>query len=243
MALDPDPFARLPWLRGHIADPARSRFRLDGEGVEFWDRVAEEAGYPDGWRFSDDRRNEIRARALAGRLGEDLWVFAYGSLMWDPAFYFEELRCATVRGLRRSFCLRIELGRGAPGSPALMVALDTGGECHGLAFRIARERIETESDMLFRREMITSGYRADFVDVATPEGTVEALAFVADTGSDKYVGELDADEAAAIVATGSGVLGTNLEYLEELAGRLEDLNVPDPDFFALYERARKRAAR
>jgi cation transport protein ChaC len=124
-----------------------------------------------------------------------------------------------------------------------MVALDTGGECHGLAFRIARERIETESDMLFRREMITSGYRADFVDVATPEGTVEALAFVADTGSDKYVGELDADEAAAIVATGSGVLGTNLEYLEELAGRLEDLNVPDPDFFALYERARKRAAR
>lgn len=243
MASDPDPFARLPWLRGHIVEAANSRFRLDGAGVEFWDRMAEEAGYPEGWRYSDEDRNAIRAQALAGRTDEDLWVFAYGSLMWDPAFYFDELRCATVGGLRRSFCLKIELGRGAPGSPALMVALDNGGECHGLAFRISRGRIETESDMLFRREMITSGYRAEFVDVATPQGHIEALAFLADAGSDKYVGELDADEAAGIIAGGAGVLGTNLEYLEELAERLEDLNVPDPDFFALYERARKLTVR
>lgn len=241
MTADPDPFVHLPSLKGRIVDPAASQFRLSGPGVEKWDEMARRGGYPENWRHTDEHRHATRKTALDGRTGSDIWVFAYGSLMWDPAFFFEEIRCATLPGLHRSFCLRIELGRGSPSSPSLMAALDKGGECHGLAFRIARERIETETDMIWRREMVTDGYRAEFLDVATPQGQIEALSFVADPTSAKYVGRLPEDEAAAVIATGSGVLGTNLEYLDGLARRLRDLDIVDPGFFALHERARTLA--
>ena len=238
MPLRPDPFIHLPILRDKIVEPAASRFRLAGKGVEKWDEMAVESGYPPHWRHTDRFRDQTRRDALRGRAAEDLWVFAYGSLMWDPAFFFEEVRCATAPSRRRSFCLRIELGRGAPGTPALMAALDAGGECHGLAFRIARDRIETETDMIWRREMITDGYRAAFVGIDTPQGAVEALTFLADHDSPKYVGDLAAGDAAAIIAAGNGALGTNIEYLDDVANRLRDLEVPDPEFFALYAHAR-----
>ena len=76
-----------------------------------------------------------RAAFLAQRNDQDLWIFAYGSLIWDPAFYFEEVRVAKAPGYQRSFCLRSEIGRGSPEKPGLMVALDHGSECQGLAFR------------------------------------------------------------------------------------------------------------
>jgi cation transport protein ChaC len=233
-----DPFLHLPGLRDRIGDPAESRFRLHGKGVEMWDEFAREAGYPHDWRHPDAVREESRRRTLAGREGRDLWVFAYGSLMWDPAFYFEEVRCATLPDFHRSFCLKLEIARGAPHLPGLMAALDRGGECRGIAFRIAASKLETETDILWRREMLTDGYLARFLKVQTPQGDIEALTFVADHNSPKYVSGLTREAAARLIASAHGVLGSNIEYLDELASRLEELNLPDPEFFELYALAR-----
>ncbi len=233
-----DPFIHLPGLRHRIGDPAASRFRLNGHGVEMWDKFAREAGYPADWRFPDAVREANRKRMLRGREGRDLWVFAYGSLMWDPAFYFEEVRCATLANFHRSFCLKLEIARGAPHRPGLMAALDDGGECRGIAFRIAASKFETETDILWRREMLTDGYLARFLTVDTPQGQIEAMAFVADHASPKYVSGLTPEAAARLIASAQGVLGSNIEYLDELATRLEELDLPDPAFFDLYALAR-----
>ncbi len=99
------------------------------------DRIARENGYPENWRLSDEEREATRAQVLA-RTGKDLWVFAYGSLMWDPGIHIVEIRIATLTGFHRRFCLKSRIGRGSADNPALMAALDSGGDCQGLALRI-----------------------------------------------------------------------------------------------------------
>ena len=106
------------------------------------------------------------------------------------------------------------------------------------AFRIAASKLETETDILWRREMLTDGYLARFLKVHTPQGDIEALTFVADHNSPKYVSGLTREAAARLIASAHGVLGSNIEYLDELASRLEELNLPDPEFFELYALAR-----
>jgi cation transport protein ChaC len=119
-------------LSGKIIDPEKSTFRVSLATFEDWDRRAAEAGYGQNWRRSHEDREATRSTALAGRLNDDLWVFAYGSLMWDPAIHIVEIRRATLQSFHRSFCLMAEIGRGSKEAPALMAALDVGGECHGV---------------------------------------------------------------------------------------------------------------
>ncbi len=241
MTPDDDPFRHLPGLRDQIADPEHSRFReFDYAPL---DRALAAAGVRN-WRRSEAEREATRQVALAGRLHTDLWVFAYGSLMWDPAFHFAEVRSALARGYHRAFCLRSELGRGAPGKPGLMAALERlpdGGECHGLAFRIAADLADRETWIIWRREMIAHAYAATFIPVDTPQGPVEALAFVMDPTAEHYAPGLDLEESARLIATGEGLFGKNLDYLDNLAEHFRLLGIEDDDFFALHGRAREIA--
>ena len=159
--------------------------------------------------------------------------------MWDPAFRFAELRHARLEGYHRRFCLRTELGRGSPKNPGLMAGLDIGGSCEGLAFRIRREILEEETEIIWRREMIRMAYAPTFVTLATPQGPVEALAFVIDHASDHYVAELDQEEEIRLMATGTGVIGTSLAYLEKLLEQLAVLDVEDPALTRLRDAARR----
>jgi len=237
MKLDQNIFEHIPHLRDKIHDPASSRFRdLDYAAL---DQYALEVGYPSGWRREHENREETRARTMAGRMDQDLWVFAYGSLMWDPAFYFDEVRVAKSPDYQRSFCLRSEIGRGSPTNPGLMAALDHGGECEGLAFRIRGEHVDHETKVIWKREMISYGYVPTFVPLETNNGTVDALTFVIDHASDRYVDKLDIDEAARMIAQGNGHIGTNIEYLDNLAKQLELLGLSDDAFSQLHERARQ----
>jgi cation transport regulator ChaC len=104
------------------------------------------------------------------------WVFAYGSLMWDPAIHIVEIKRATLQGFHRRFCLKAEIGRGSKKAPALMAALHTGGECHGLAFRIPANAVNHETEILWMREMIGEAYIPLFQTVVTPRDRL--LAFV-----------------------------------------------------------------
>jgi cation transport protein ChaC len=228
MPISPDAFTHVPALRGKIIDPEVSGFRISRATFDQWDKR------PDGscditWRRSHEDREATRFEALSGRLDRDVWIFAYGSLMWDPAIQIAEVRRAELHGFHRRFCLKIEIGRGSKEAPALMPGLDAGGKCHGLAFRIPSEIADRETEILWMREMMIEGYSAAFLPVSTPQGPIEALAFLADRSSHRYL-DLSAKEAAAMIADGKGVLGTNREYLDKLADRCMFLGIEDEAF-------------
>nr|WP_281435946.1 gamma-glutamylcyclotransferase [Oricola nitratireducens] len=200
---------------------------------------------PETWRYSDARREEIRREALEGRLSEDLWVFAYGSLMWNPAFLFAEVRRGRVDGYERSFCLKDTRGaRGNSERPGLMAALDKAdGHCNGLAYRIEARIADHETEILFRREMLSGSYVPAFVPVDTDHGTVEALTFVANHDSANIRTDIAHEDRVCFIATGSGRLGTSLEYLENLASHFEALKIDDPHVFGLLAEVRAWLAR
>ena len=224
-----DPFAHLPDLRDRLTPPDKSEYRATREVLTSWDERARRAGLPPNWRRSDERLEETRRAALGDRdTSADLWVYAYGSLMWDPGLLFEEVRLADVDGYQRRFTNKITIGRGSAERPALMLSLQPHpGSCRGLAFRIGADSVEYESTVLWRREMLLGGYRPLLLPMSTPQGTITALAFTANIAHSSYAEELPLDETADLIARGSGVMGTNREYLEQLAGQLRALEIED----------------
>jgi cation transport protein ChaC len=227
--LTADAFIHLPDLEGRVTHPSKSLLRLTPEMFAMWEQRARAAGWPVGWRLPDEQIEASRL-ALLGDYpeGDDLWIFSYGSLMWDPGFHFAEVRLADAVGYRRRFTLKINLGRGSPDHPALMLSLEPGeGCCRGLAFRIEADVVHAESAILWRREMLRGGYAPALVPMTTPQGPITALAFTSNSSHPSYVGELPPAETAAIIASGKGVLGSNREYLVQLAKQLQTLGIED----------------
>lgn len=233
----PDPFRHHPALREKIADPLASFFRTFHPAT-FDAQVLASGGAAD-WRYSDKVREAMRAQTLAGRLDRDLWVFAYGSLMWDPAFRFAEVRRGTIRGLSRHFSLVDTYGaRGSRNAPGLMVALDRGEGCQGLAFRIAGADVGAETEILWRRELLGPAYLPAFVEVSTDFGAVEALAVVANRACPLIRPDLSRAEQVRFVATGRGTLGTSLHYLENIAAQFAVLGLQDAEVSELLAEVR-----
>lgn len=236
--MSPEAFKHLPHLRGKVTPPDQSEFRATPERLAYWDELARKIGRPPNWRLSDQELEESR-RAVLGRCDsrEDLWIFAYGSLMWDPAFHFEEVRLAELAGYRRRFSLKMTLARGSVEHPSLMLSLDEGtGSCTGLVFRVASHIADVETAILWRREMIVGSYRPVLLPASTPQGEIRSLALASNPAHASYVGELSLDETAAMIATGSGVIGTNLQYFEQLAEKLEQLQIEDDYIQRLLDR-------
>lgn len=220
-----DPFAHHPELRDRIADPETSFFRtLTVEGLL---RSNPELGHLRGWVFSDMRREAIRREALRGHSG-DLWVFAYGSLMWDPAIRFADVRRAHAPHHERQFILRDTKGaRGTQEAPGMMAALDAGGGCDGLAFRISADNVDTETEILFRREMIGPGYHAVFIEADIGEEAICALTFLADHGSPDIHPDISRSDQVRHIATGKGFLGTSRQYLVNVVDHFRHLGIVD----------------
>lgn len=220
-----DPFAHHPELRTRIADAETSFFR--GFSVE-----RELAQNPDMeafrlWVHTDAQREAIRAEALARHNG-DLWVFAYGSLMWDPALRFAEVRRARVNGYERRFILKDDRGgRGSPEAPGLFAALDPGAGCEGLAFRIAAEAVDTETEILFRREVIGPGYVPGFVPIRFGQTRASALSFLADHDCPDVCSEITREDQIRYIATGAGTLGTSRDYLANIVDHFTHLGIED----------------
>ena len=236
-----DPFRHHPCLRGRIASPDTSFWR--GFRPCDLDARFSPTGRAEDWRYSDDQIEASRRAFLADVWGQDLWVFAYGSLMWDPGFRFSEVRHGRVLGYARRFCLYDDKGgRGSPDAPGLMAALDEGPcentACEGLAFRIAANGYDEETGILWRREMIAHAYRAAFVAVDTAQGPVTALTFAADHSAAVIRADLPRSEQARLLATGCGVLGTSLHYIETLVAQLDVLGITDADVAGLLLAAR-----
>lgn len=223
-----DPFAHHPELRDRIADTETSFFRtFSVEAIIAADPQQE--AFRD-WVHTDAQREAIRAEALAGHSG-DLWVFGYGSLMWDPALRFAEVRRAHVAGhARRLILVDTRGGRGTKEAPGLFATLDPveGCDgCEGLAFRIAAADVETETEILFRREMIAPGYLARFVPARIGDADIRVLAFVADHNVPDVRPDLTYEEQIRYVAHGAGDLGTSRDYLANIVGHFTHLGITD----------------
>lgn len=227
MPFAPHVFRHTPALRGQITPPDASEMRFGLDRFDELDIQAAEEGWPPGWRMDHDAREANRQAVLAGRMDRDLWVFAYGSLIWDPAVYVAEYRFASLPGWHRRFCMRLEGGRGSPDCPGLMAALDEGGHCDGVVFRIAAELVDTETAFMWRREMFSGSYSPRFLEVSTPQGPVEALTFVMDRTNDRYTPDLTEDEVARIIARAEGNIGTNFDYLASIVRHLDQLGIAD----------------
>src|SRR5689334_1015312 len=144
----------------------------------------------------------------------DLWIFGYGSLMWNPGFAHCAAEPALLRGWHRSFCVYSHRYRGTPEKPGLVLGLDRGGSCRGMAFRIARADVEEAMHYLWEREMNGGVYRFRTL-LASLEGggTAEVRAFVVDRSHKNYAGRLSVDETARLILQGIGAKGHCREYL------------------------------
>src|SRR3984885_15150917 len=136
--------------------------------------------------------------------GADVWLFGYGSLMWNPAIDFAERRAGTVHGWHRRFCLWLHMGRGSPDNPGLMLALERGGNCAGLLFRIPAAHARAELLLAWQREMFTGAYNSRWVTSRTAAGPVRAVTFVANRAHPRYAGRLDEAAVAARLACANG---------------------------------------
>jgi glutathione-specific gamma-glutamylcyclotransferase len=159
--------------------------------------------------------------------GEDLWVFGYGSLMWNPGFPHVESRPALLRGYHREFCVSSHRYRGTRERPGLVLGLDRGGSCRGIAFRAAAAAVPEALAYLWDREMMSGVYRPRMVPVATREGAVRACAFVADPYHRQYCGCLSIDVVTARIRDCRGERGANLDYLANTVGHLRELGIRD----------------
>lgn len=184
---------------------------------------------PADMRFSTPEEIELSLNTALHdvRAGEDVYLFGYGSLMWNPAFHYSDARPATIRGWHRRFCLSSTVGRGTPQQPGLMLGLDRGGSCRGVLFRVAADGARDELRLVWRREMATGVYRARWVDAQFDGGRARAITFVVNHAHPRYLRGLTMPEMVRFVRTGRGHLGSCEAYVDALLAQLAAMSVRD----------------
>lgn len=165
-----------------------------------------------------------------------LWVFGYGSLMWRPGFDYVDRRAALLRGYHRAPCVLSTHYRGTPEVPGLVVGLDRGGACRGIAFAVAPDAALRVIEYLYLREMVTSVYIPKYLNVSLDGGgTARALTFIANTSHCQYAGRLAPQDAARLVRQGLGRAGTSREYVHNIVRHLEEFGIRDGTLHALLD--------
>ena len=204
-------------------------------------RLVEQSG-DDGRLMTDQERKQIVENMIETAPSlNSMWVFGYGSLIWNPALYFTEKKRGTVHGYHRRFCLWSTIGRGSPSRPGLMLGLERGGSCKGIFYKIDRREIRTELDIVFRRELITAAYRPTWVSARIlGESPFKAIAFVINRDHNRYAGMLDDETVIQTIADAKGTLGSCSDYLYETVLQLENLGMPDRHLASIARHVRQK---
>jgi len=174
-----------------------------------------------------------------------MWVFGYGSLLWDPGFDVAHSKVATLHGYARSFCMRSIHHRGTEAQPGLVLALDAvdDAHCQGLALKVAPGQEQPTLEYLRERELISSAYLERDVLITLAGGqAVNAVTYVIDPDHVQYCGGLPLEEQAQIIARAVGGRGPNTEYLYNTAAHLAEIGLNDPDLDWLADRVRRLTA-
>jgi len=173
-----------------------------------------------------------------------MWVFGYGSLLWNPGFELREKAVGTLWGWHRSFCMRSIHHRGTVEDPGLVLALDAaeGAHCQGVAFAVAEGQEAQTLDYLRERELVSSAYLETHQEIVLRDGRrVEAVTYVIDPDHVQYC-HLDLEEQARIIARAVGGRGPNTDYLHNTAEHLKELGIEDADLDWLSARVRALSA-
>jgi len=193
--------------------------------------------------WSDEKRNaDLHETIAASPDPASLWVFAAGSLIWDPRFEPDETRTATLLEYRRAFSFWTIRARGSFERPGLGLALEPGGTCAGVVFRVPQAGRDEILDALWRREMSGGVYVPTWAEAETSAGTVWALGFVANRDHQNYAGQLPVEMSARIIATALGTRGTCHEYLSLLVEALERHDLEDSETLDLHRRVQRELA-
>ncbi len=221
------------------------QMRLTRELISRVSRPVEDPGPVRGLAYAGDADYEATLRALlaAGPATGEVWVFAYGSLMWKPACAIVGQRVAVARGWHRAFCLGWDRRfRGSNARPGFMLALDRGGACKGVVQRLPPDAIEANLEKLLRREIVTkpSPFPPRWVSVQTAAGPLRAITFAMDRNSDAYVSGLSIEEIADVLAVAVGHWGSMAEYLHNTVKHLEELGINDRFLWHLQELVAER---
>lgn len=159
---------------------------------------------------------------------DEFWVFGYGSLMWNPGFPYLERVPAQVHGYRRALCVRSWVHRGSEAAPGLVLGLDRGGSCRGIAFRVDAGEQGAVLDYLRERELVTHVYKERIMPTALVEGRrVNAVTYVVDRKHQQYAGALAISEAARIVQGARGKSGPNDAYVLNTIAHLREMGIRD----------------
>lgn len=179
--------------------------------------------------WSPEQRSASLSATLARRPDQSpVWLFGYGSLMWNPAFVYAETAPALLTGWHRDFCLRLTAGRGTAGHPGRMLALKEGGQTTGLAFRLPEKGLREELTLVWKREMITGCYLPTWCPLLLDDGRqVNALVFTMDSRHPLYEADSRAEIIAPLIATASGPLGSNAQYLFSLEQAMKERGIQD----------------
>lgn len=179
--------------------------------------------------ITDANRVASIGKLLSVRPRGDVWIFGYGSLIWNPAIKSVESRLARVDGWHRSFCLSITALRATVENPGLTLALDRGGACYGAAYKVAEADVERELNLLWRREMVCDGYVPHWIELKSIDGDAFgwAIAFTIDAESPNYAGNFDEDAVVYRLATASGGLGSSADYLYRTCQSLRAIGIRD----------------
>ncbi|NMV40423.1 gamma-glutamylcyclotransferase [Ralstonia insidiosa] len=167
---------------------------------------------------------------------QDAWVFGYGSLIWNPMIFHTEAAPATVHGYHRGFYLYSRINRGTWDKPGLVLGLDRGGSCRGVAFRVPRDHAEHEFRVLWRREMLTGAYQPRWLPTEINGKRVFALAFVMNRAHEAYAGRLPDERVVGCLRDAVGLYGPAREYLQRTLIGLASNGLHDPYLDRLWTR-------
>ena len=218
--------------------PTPSPLSLTPELVALTIRPEPELGPEPGWTALTEEELDALARRYHDEShGEPLWVFAYGSLIWKPDFDAVDHRRASAYGWHRSFCLKMTRWRGSPEQPGLMMALERGGRCDGVIYRICDEDRHAQLRRMLYREVRfrENTGMARWVNVHTPAGKIKALTFWAGPTGERIASRLPLEEVAPILARACGHVGSCAEYLHNTVRDLEEFGIRDRNLWRLQQ--------
>lgn len=219
--------------------------RLTPELVALSIRPEPEQEPEPGWIPLSDEELDAEARRYDLECGDaPLWVFAYGSLIWKPGFTSVDHMRATAYGWHRSFCLKMNRWRGTSEQPGLMMALERGGRCDGVVYRMPDEGRQAEIKRALEREVRFRQTRKEvrWVPVRSERGNFRALTFWAGPKGDRVISKLPLPEVARILARACGSRGSCAEYLYNTVAHLEEFNIRDRNLWVLQELVAKELA-
>jgi cation transport protein ChaC len=213
------------------------RMALTRDLVALVHRVVEDPGPEPGlvYHSEEDYDGIVQAMLASHPAGEDAWLFAYGSLIWKPEVEHVEARRGTAHGWHRSFCFRITRFRATKDQPGLMMALDRGGQCRGMLYRLPGASLQAQLGKLFRREFTVKPPNSmpRWIKVSTDDGPITALAFVMNREARAYVGRLASEDVADVLAKACGHWGSGAEYLHNTVMHLEEHGIHDRNLWRL----------